>query len=251
MRAPARRIFAPPFPPEARWLNVAMLRMDQQAGHPVLIEFFDICRVPSLRTLPYTQAWQRRYATHGLRVISVHTPGYDLSRDEDLVAESVARLRIEHAVLLDSDNALWQAYGNKGWPARYLWDAHGTLVDLHYGEGAYADAELAIQEQLGIEGEVIEPLRPEDDPEALLAVPTPEQTGPYSGPYEAGGVWVVASGRGTLNVDGRPVEIGYDGAHELIVHPGHTQAVLTLEPDDAVTVHATVFTPGMVSDPAP
>jgi hypothetical protein len=251
MRAPAGRIFAPPFPADARWLNVATLRMDKQIGRPVLIEFFDVCRVASMRTLPYTQAWQARYAEHGLRVISVHTPGYEISRDEDTVVAAVARLGIEHAVLLDTDSAMWQLYGNEGWPARYLWDVHGTLADLHYGEGAYADAEAVIQELLGIEEELMAPLRPEDDPLAMVAVPTPEQPGAYRGPYEAGGVWVVASGRGTLSVDGAEHEIAYDGAHELIRHDGHTQAALTLEPGDGVTVHATVFTPGVVSDPAP
>src|SRR5271156_635232 len=100
MRAPAGRIFAPPFPPTARWLNVATLRMDQQIGRPVVLEFFDVCRVASMRTLPYIQAWGARYAERGLRVISVHTPGYELSRDEDVVAAAVARLGIEHAVLL-------------------------------------------------------------------------------------------------------------------------------------------------------
>jgi hypothetical protein len=249
MRAPAGRIFAPPFPENARWLNVATLRMDKQLGRPVLLEFFDVCRVSSLRTLPYLQAWDRRY--EGLRVISVHTPGYELSRDEALVTESVARLGIEHAVLLDHEHALWQAYGNEGWPGRYLWDARGTLVDLHYGEGAYEDAEHVIQELLGIDEQTVGLMRAEDDPAALVAVPTGDQSGPYSGPYEAGGVWVIASGRGTLGVDGRDVEIAYDGAHELIAHPGHTQATLSLEPGDGVTVHATVFTPGVVSSAVP
>ncbi len=36
-----------------RWVNVASLRMDQQHGRPVLIEFWDFCRPNSLRTLSY------------------------------------------------------------------------------------------------------------------------------------------------------------------------------------------------------
>ncbi len=250
MRAAPGRIFAPPFPDGARWLNVATLRMDKQIGRPVLIEFFDVCRVPSLRTLRYVQEWDRRYPD--LRVVSVHTPGYELSADESLVAESVARLGIAHAVLLDHQGALWQSYGNRGWPGRYLWDARGTLVDLHYGEGAYEETERAIQELLGVDdADVVAPLRPEDDPEAMVAVPTPEQEGAFGGEYAAGGVWVVASGRGTLGVNGAPYEVAYDGAHELIAHDRHTESVLELEPSNGVTVHATVFTPGVVVDPEP
>ncbi len=247
MRAAPGRIFAPPFPDGARWLNVATLRMDKQIGRPVLIEFFDVCRVPSLRTLPYLQEWDRRYEQ--LRVISIHTPGYEISASQELVVESVARLGISHAVLLDHDGAMWQRYGNRGWPGRYLWDARGTLVDLHYGEGAYDDTEAAIQELLGIAGDpFVAPIHPEDDPEALVAVPTVEQEGAYSGPYDAGGVWVVASGRGTLEVNGAPYVVTYDGAHELIAHDGHTSGELSLAVGDGVTVWATVFTPGVVAE---
>ena len=57
MRAPVDHIYAPPFPPKLPWINVAMLRMDQQLGRPVLIEFWDFCRANSIRTLPYVQAW--------------------------------------------------------------------------------------------------------------------------------------------------------------------------------------------------
>ena len=57
------------------WVNVAPLRMDQQLGRPVLIEFWDFCRPNSLRTLPYLKAWHERYAGAGLRVIGVHASG--------------------------------------------------------------------------------------------------------------------------------------------------------------------------------
>jgi hypothetical protein len=78
-----------------------MLRMDQQRGRPVLVEFWDFCRVSSLRTLPYLQAWHERYAEAGLRVVSVHSPGFEPSRDEDAVRAAVERLGIEHSVFVD------------------------------------------------------------------------------------------------------------------------------------------------------
>ena len=56
MRAPPEAIPAPPFPRDLTWVNVAPLRMDQQRGRPVLVEFWDFCRVNSLRTLPYLSA---------------------------------------------------------------------------------------------------------------------------------------------------------------------------------------------------
>ncbi len=82
MRPPVDTITAPPFPPKLPWANVASLRMDQQRGRPVLVEFWDFCRVNSLRTLPYLKAWHERYAEAGLRVVTVHSPGFSASRDE-------------------------------------------------------------------------------------------------------------------------------------------------------------------------
>jgi thiol-disulfide isomerase/thioredoxin len=242
-------ITAPPFPTGLRWLNVSSLRMDKQRGRPVLIEFWDFCRVNSLRTLPYVQAWHERYAGAGLRVISIHAPGFEPGRQEDAVAAAVTRLGIAHAVALDSELELWSLYGNEGWPARYLFDGEGRLAYYHYGEGAYAESELAIQELLGLEGkqapDPIAPLRPTDDPDALIVIPTADQQGAYSGPYEAGEVWAVVSGAGTVRVNGVSRAVTHPGAELLIAHERHTAAVLELELSDGVACHATCFMPGL------
>ncbi len=243
MRPPAGQIAAPDFPERTGWINVASLRMDEQRGRPVLIEFFDVCRVSSLRTLPYIRAWHDRYP--GLRVISVHAPGYPPSHDEAVVRDGVKRLEISHAVALDQRFELWQLYDNEGWPARYLFDQELRLFEIHYGEGAYGDTERAIQELLDAPGELVAPVRPEDDPEALLVVPTAEQPGAYCGPYEAGEVWAVLEGSGTICVDREPRDVDHSGAHRLIAHGVHTEAALALVPGDGVICHATCFTPGL------
>jgi mannose-6-phosphate isomerase-like protein (cupin superfamily) len=248
VRPPVDSIIAPPFPRDLEWVNVAMLRMDQQAGRPVLVEFWDFCQPHSLRTLPYVKAWHERYAADGLRVIGVHTPGYEIGRDAAAARAAVARLGIEHAVALDGDHAVWNLYENEGWPVRYLFDQRLTLVEYHYGEGGYAETERAIQELLGVERDVLAPLRPEDDPEALIAVPTPDQPGAYSGPYEAGGVWAVLEGSGTITVNGRPVAVEHPGAAPIVEHRRHTAAVLGFEVGAGVVCHATCFTPGVVDD---
>src|SRR5215216_1903952 len=149
MRAPDHAIPAPPFPRELPWLNVAPLRMDKQRGRPVLVEFWDFCRVNSLRTLPYVQAWHERYADVGLRVIGVHSPGYSFGRDRALVERAVERLDVRYPVVLDPDLEVWRLSGNMGWPGRYLFDRTGKLAFIHYGEGEYLETELAIQECVG------------------------------------------------------------------------------------------------------
>jgi len=227
------------------WVNVALLRMDQQRGRPVLVEFWDCCRPNSMRTLPYVKAWHERYAADGLRVISVHSPGFDASRDEDVVRAATERLGIEHPVCLDHELLVWTAYGNAGWPARYLWDADGLLHEFHYGEGAYVETELAIQRLLGVAREPLGPVRPEDAPAAEIVAQTPDQPGPWSGDYEAGAVWAVLSGRGAVSVNDAPLAIDYTGAHLLIEHAVSTSGRLELDLGEGVTCHAVCFSPGL------
>jgi hypothetical protein len=245
MRAPTHEIPAPPFPRELPWINVAPLRMDKQRGRPVLVEFWDFCRVNSLRTLPYLKAWHERYAEQGLRVIGVHTGGFACSRDEAAIRAAVERLEIPYPVVVDNDLEIWDYYGNQGWPARYLWDLDGALFSFHYGEGAYEETEREIGELLGLEVEPVAPVRPEDEPGLMLPPQTADQRGAYSGPYEAGGVHAVCEGSGTLAVNGREIRIDGCGCYELIEHGAHTEGVLELRPGAGVVVHATCFTPGL------
>jgi thiol-disulfide isomerase/thioredoxin len=245
MRAPEHAIPAPPFPGRLTWVNVAPLRMDKQRGRPVLVEFWDFCRVNSLRTMPYFKAWHERYAGDGLRVIGIHTGGFLPARDTDAAVAAVARLGIEYPVVIDERLELWDAYGNEGWPARYLWDQRGALYSLHYGEGAYAETEREIQALLGVEPEPLAPLRPEDEEGILLPAQTEDQPGAYSGPYEAGGVWAVLEGAGEVVANGRTLSVAHPGCHPLVEHPHHTADVLDLRIGAGVTCHATCFTPGV------
>jgi hypothetical protein len=247
MRVPSKEIPLPPLPRDLPWINVAPLRMDKQRGRPVLVEFWDFCRVNSLRTLPYFKAWHERYADDGLRVIGVHTGGYPPSRDDDEVARAVERLEIPYPVVVDTGLEIWDGYGNEGWPARYLWDPQGALFSLHYGEGGYAETEREIQELLGVECDLVAPVRPEDEPDALLAAQTEDQPGAYSGPYEAGGVWAVLAGAGELRVNGRTVAVSSPGCHPLVVHDRHTEAVLDLAVGPGLECYATCFTPGLAA----
>lgn len=245
MRPPTDDIVAPLFPRGLTWANTAPLRMDKQLRHPVLIEFWDFCRPSSLRTMRYLQAWHARYAAAGLRVISIHAPGYAAGLDEDAVVAAVARLGIEHPVVLDTEHEIWLEYGNQGWPARYLWNPRLRLHSFHYGEGGYEATEREIQELLEIEEPLTPPLHPEDDPDALIVVPTADQEGPWSGAYAAGAVWAAFAGTGTITVNGEERAIDWPGARPLVEHPVHTEGVLDIEVGDGVEMLAVHFVPGL------
>jgi len=160
LRAPIDTIPAPPFLTHLRWVNSKPLRMERLRGNPLLVEFWDFARHNSLRTLPYMKAWHERYQADGLQVVGIHSPGFARSRERQAVQAAVARLGIAYPVLLDPDLEMWREYENRGWPARYLFDRRSVLFDYHYGEGAYTETELAIQELLGVTREPLAPLLP-------------------------------------------------------------------------------------------
>jgi hypothetical protein len=243
LRAPVDHIVAPPFPRGLPWVNAASLRMDQQAGRAVLIEFWDFCRVNSVRTLPYMKRWHERY--DDLRVIGVHASGFEPSESVAAVRGAVARLGVPYPVVVDVEFEIWQLYGNLGWPARYLWNADGMLEHYHYGEGAYAETERAIQRLSGVDRPLLSPIRPEDAPDAAVTPQTEDVAGPYSGPYEAGGVWAVLEGRGTATVNGRSLAVDGPGCYELVSHRRSTRGRLRLGLSEGIYCHAVCFTPGL------
>ena len=253
MRAPVDTIAAPLFPTGLPWVNAPTGGVSViQRGRPMLVEFWDFCRPNSLRTLPYMKAWHERYASAGLRVIGVHCPGFDASRDEQAVRDAVARLQIAYPVLIDSELTVWQDYGNEGWPARYLFDGRARLFDYHYGEGAYAETELAIQELLEMRARAARAASPGGRTRTRRWLQqTADQEGPYSGPYEAGGVWAVLDGAGTVTVNGgsaagrRELTVAHPGAYPLLEHDRHTVGVLDLKVGRGVRCLATCFTPGL------
>jgi hypothetical protein len=249
----------------AVWVNATRLRMEELRGHPVLVEFWDFCRPNSIRTLPYVTAWHERYHEAGLVVIGVHSAGFAPGSSPRAVKEAVARLGIEYPVFVDSALEVWREYDNLGWPARYLFGADGMLCEYHFGEGAYAETERAIQELLGDtipHPSLLEPVRPEDAPDAVLAVQSDDVAGPYSGPYEAGEVWAVLEPRDgapaservvradARATDGTPtgnteMTVEYAGAYRLIAHDVSTAGELSLEVGEGVICHAVCFTPGL------
>jgi hypothetical protein len=248
VRAPVDHIEAPPFPRRLPWINSEPLQVDALTGEPLLIEFWDFCRPNSLRTLPYLRGWHDRFASAGLRTIGVHASGFAPSADPVAVRDAVARLEIPYPVVVDRDFEIWQLYGNLGWPARYLFTSAGRLFEFHYGEGGYADTEAAIEDLLELSADErlpFTPLRPEDAPDAVLDPQTEDVSGPYSGPYVAGGVWAVLSGEGEVRANHIPIRVDHPGAYELITHARSAAGELALDVAAPVTCHAVCFIPGL------
>jgi thiol-disulfide isomerase/thioredoxin len=146
----------------------------------VLVDFWDFTCVNCIRTLPYVVAWYGRYAQSGLVVVGVHAPEFSFAREGSHVAEAAARSGLEYPIVLDNDYAIWRAYSNRFWPAKYLVDAKGRIHYYHFGEGAYQETEVAIQGLLRELNPAVtlpppmEPVRDTDRPGAVCYRVTPE-----------------------------------------------------------------------------
>ncbi|RQR52329.1 cytochrome c biogenesis protein DipZ [Burkholderia sp. Bp9126] len=135
----------PPLDGAVQWLNSPPLTAAGLRGKVVLVDFWTYSCINCLRTLPYVNAWARKYAPYGLVVIGVHAPEFAFERDLGNVRKAVHDLGIGYPVAIDNNYAIWRAFGNEYWPAHYFVDAQGRIRRHHFGEGEYVESERAIQ----------------------------------------------------------------------------------------------------------
>ena len=134
------------------WINSPPLTPAELRGKVVLVEFWTYTCINWLRTLPYVRAWAEKYRDQGLVVIGVHTPEFAFEKNLDNVRRAVKRMQVDYPVAVDSDHVIWRAFKNQHWPALYFVDAQGRIRHHHFGEGAYEQSEMVIQELLAEAG---------------------------------------------------------------------------------------------------
>jgi thiol-disulfide isomerase/thioredoxin len=118
----------------------------------VLIEFWTFTCINWIRTLPYVHSWSEKYRSNGLVVLGVHTPEFGVERDVENIRRAAKDMRIAYPIAIDSDYAIWRAFGNQYWPALYFADANGQIRHHRFGEGEYEHSELVIQALLKAAG---------------------------------------------------------------------------------------------------
>jgi hypothetical protein len=262
-------IAIPPFPPGIAWIGAeepVSERLTARAA--LLVHFFELGELSSIRTLPFVSALARKYAANGLSVLGVHSPRSQLAASDEDLAAGLARLEADFPVGNDSEHRVWHSYGCRGWPSTFLWGQGGTLRYAHFGEGAYHETEEAIRAELaGGEGH--------DLPEPVLGSPaggaqprigkpseevfpggahdrawTPGEPGePLEVEYAGAGAWAALDGEGSVrvSVDGEAaatIELDGPGLYELSSHPEHGMHEVRLELDGSVRVWSLAFAPG-------
>ncbi|MBU6490257.1 MAG: redoxin domain-containing protein [Burkholderiales bacterium] len=140
---------APGFDGADRWYNSPPLTLDALRGKVVLVEFWTRECINCIHVLPHTKALYDTYAKDGLVVVGVHTPEYEEERDPAALKAALDRYGIMWPVAVDNESRIWNAYGNRFWPAIYLIDRNGRVAYRHYGEGDYEQTERRVRALLG------------------------------------------------------------------------------------------------------
>jgi len=169
---------APELASAGPWLNTGdrPRSISGLRGSVVLIDFWTYSCINCQRDAPYVKRWDAAYRDAGLAVIGVHTPEFAFEHDPANVAAAVKAEGIGYPVVQDNDFAIWNAYRNRYWPAKYLIDATGTVRAMSFGEGQYAAMESAIRDLLRESAPAVAlpaPVTAGADPERSTSV-TPE-----------------------------------------------------------------------------
>jgi cytochrome c biogenesis protein CcdA/thiol-disulfide isomerase/thioredoxin len=235
---------APPFVGTEDWFNTVgdrPLTFSGLRGHVVLVDFWTYTCINCIRTLPYLEAWYRKYHSDGLVVIGVESPEFPFERDASNLKAAISQFGIHYPIVQDNNLDTFNEWGNEGWPSDFLIDAQGRVRYADPYEGYYPQTEAAIRalliaagtKNLGSDAQPRHVITPsaETSPETYLGTARAEGwvSGPFSGThtyaaptgvialseFAYGGTWTIASQQAlagnnatiTANVQGKHVYI--------------------------------------------
>ena len=90
---------------------------------------------------------QQKYAKNGFQVIQAHSAEYNFAKDVSNIQRALLRYNIKNIpVAFETDNRIWEAYGNTYWPKHVLIDHNGFVRYERAGYGRIQDFEDALVE---------------------------------------------------------------------------------------------------------
>lgn len=129
---------APDFVGADKWLNTdggKPVSIKDLKGQVVLLDFWTYCCINCMHVFPDLHYLEEKYKNEPVVVIGVHSGKFDEEKDADHIREAVLRHNITHPVAVDSQYAIWNAYGVGSWPTLVLIDSEGRVVGAAAGEG--------------------------------------------------------------------------------------------------------------------
>src|SRR5262245_17173259 len=132
-----RRHRAPELDGGTAWLNTGKpLRLKDLRGKIVLLDFWTLCCINCIHTLPDLAKLEQKYANQ-LVVVGVHSPKFDSEKTNESIRKAILRYEIAHPVVNDADMKIWRTYRVHAWPTLALIDPEGNFLGMTNGEGRY------------------------------------------------------------------------------------------------------------------
>jgi DNA-binding beta-propeller fold protein YncE len=132
-----RLVEAPELDGGTAWLNTAgPIRLKELRGKIVLLDFWTLCCINCIHTLPDLARLEQKYADQ-LVVIGVHSAKFENEKNTESIRKAVLRYEVSHPVVNDAEMKIWRAYGVQSWPTLCLIDPEGHYIGRASGEGQF------------------------------------------------------------------------------------------------------------------
>jgi len=145
------------------WLNTAApLKLKDLRGKIVILDFWTLCCINCIHTLPVLAKLEKKYPNE-IVVVGVHSAKFDNEKNSESIRKALLRYEIHHPVVNDADMKIWRTYGINSWPTIVMIDPEGNLWKKGSGEGLGDAIDLEITKLIKIHREkktlVEKPLR--------------------------------------------------------------------------------------------
>jgi DNA-binding beta-propeller fold protein YncE len=119
------------------WINTDKpIKSDDLKGRVVLLDFWTLCCINCIHTLPDLAKLEEKYPGV-LVVVGVHTPKFPNEKKTASIQKAVQRYQVKHPVVNDAEQAIWNRFRVSSWPTLVLIDPQGKVYGRISGEGAY------------------------------------------------------------------------------------------------------------------
>lgn len=131
-----KRIYplAPEFIDSKEWAGTGRTNLEAERGNVVLVHFYAFQCHNCVANFKHYNRWHESLSRKGVTVIGIQTPETSAERDSKLVQQAAKEQGFGFPVLIDLNNANWDAWGNTMWPTVYIVDKKGYIRSWWQGE---------------------------------------------------------------------------------------------------------------------
>lgn len=117
-------------------------------GQPLLVYFWAISCHFCHQSVPKLQAWRETYGPQGLQLISIHSPRSQRDTDIEQVRAAIDAMGIVEPCGIDNLHKVKKAFSSDVWPAFYLFDREGNLIQQASGMSGLGKLKPVVEEMV-------------------------------------------------------------------------------------------------------